>query len=150
MPAARPLCKMEIVLLPRSSNDFMLRTPFETPTTHALPLAGGKAFMPLDLPGFYFDVARNRYFPINTRFPNSNNYGADSGLVHKESSPIVAHGQPKKACRERNTKLRRDAMTSLWSSERHDALQYVFSVPTKSAPLTYLIMRTAANFSCLN
>jgi hypothetical protein len=87
--------------------------------------------MPLDLPGFYFDVARNRYFPINSQFSRSNHPSSGPGAVPKDHLVYVAsdeaHGDRRKPSRERNTRIQRDLMNSIGSNERFDVLQYVIS-----------------------
>jgi hypothetical protein len=87
--------------------------------------------MPLDLPGFYFDVARNRYFPINSQVSSSNQHRTGPRPVPKDNSADVApdetHGDLRKSSRERNTQIQRDMMNALGSNERFDALQYAIS-----------------------
>jgi hypothetical protein len=104
--------------------------------------------MPLDLPGFYFDVARNRYFPTNSQLPRSNHHGAGSGPVPKVPSALSTVVTPDEARRdltkpskERNTKIQRDVMNSLGSVERFDTLQSVISnnVERQNMNLTYYL-----------
>ena len=83
--------------------------------------------MPLDLPGFYFDVARNRYFPATSSSSRSIQLGAGVGRAQKEPLPIITinddHNGPKKTLKYRNTKSKRNIKTTLGASDSRDAFQ---------------------------
>lgn len=80
--------------------------------------------MPLDLPGFYFDVTRNRYFPSSSRSTNPNGVAK---FAHKEPDPITVPAGglngPARTLRRRRTDLQRDLKTTLGTIETFDALQ---------------------------
>jgi hypothetical protein len=91
--------------------------------------------MPLELPGFYFDVARNRYFPTNSQPSGSNLHSSGPGPVPKDRLPVVAPDEARRQLRmqskERITKIQRGIINALGSTDRFDALQYVISKTVK-------------------
>lgn len=105
-------------------------------------------FMPQDLPGFYYDVNRNRYFPINAnRAPyavpipytssQTFDHSAVAGRQTAQASTSVSasvRADPSKGSNvhvdrpervRRTTQLRRDLQRSFGAAERQKCLQYV-------------------------
>lgn len=72
--------------------------------------------MPLDLPGLYFDVERNRYFPISSKPAQALTRVSDTVTRGGEEARV-------KIAQERTTHVKRNLNHSLGYSERYDLLQ---------------------------
>ncbi|GKC88762.1 hypothetical protein Tco_1149411 [Tanacetum coccineum] len=46
--------------------------------------------MPEDLPGFYYDAEKNRYFPLKSRFPGSSSSSSAAASTSRPTKPIKA------------------------------------------------------------
>ncbi|PVF97362.1 hypothetical protein CPB86DRAFT_815636 [Serendipita vermifera] len=84
--------------------------------------------MPLELPGFYFDVERNRYFPVGTipSNPTARPTTTATTVATKESTapsaPKASDDQPQKSVSRRHSSIRREMDACLDSNERRQGL----------------------------
>lgn len=128
-----PLCQSASAYDPAMPTLDLSCQPVKIPTgrrkmgRHCLDLFSS---MPANLPGFYFDEQRNRYFPITSR-------GGTPSVrepAGKPASPVLPHLIPKKGRHASVQHRIREATTGLYASQHAKALRWVIilSPPTQS------------------